>query len=90
MAISVTEAQRYEMHSSLKSLMGDEVANTMMEHLPPFGWADVARKSDIDRLDARIDRLDSRIDSLISTLWVAAGIFTACFIGLFSLIATKF
>jgi hypothetical protein len=82
-AIAVTEAQRYEMHSSLKSLMGDEVANTMMEHLPPFGWADVARKSDIDRLD-------SRIDSLISALWVAAGIFTACFIGLFTLIATKF
>jgi hypothetical protein len=81
-AIAVTEAQRYEMHSSLKSLMGDEVANTMMEHLPPFGWADVARKSDIDRLDARIDRL-------ISAMWAVGGIFTACFIGLFTLIATK-
>ena len=54
----------------------------MMEHLPPFGWADVARKSDIDRLDARID-------SLIGAMWAVSAIFTACFIGLFTLIATK-
>lgn len=53
-----------------------------MEHLPPFGWADVARKSDIDRLDARIDRLSMAI-------WSLAAICTTCFVGLFTLIATK-
>ena len=82
MAIAVTESQRFEMHASLRKLMGDEVANTMMEHLPPFGWADVARKSDIDRLDARIDRLSVAIWSLVA-------ICTTCFVGLFTLIATK-
>jgi hypothetical protein len=81
-AIAVTETQRFEMHASLRKLMGEEVANTMMEHLPPFGWADVARRSDIDRLDARIDKL-------VAAMWAVGGIFTTCFIGLFTLIATK-
>lgn len=63
------------MHLKLKSVLGDNVANTMMDHLPPTGWADVARKSDIDHLaalmdarfagmDYRIDSLDTRIDAL--------------------------
>lgn len=43
---------------------------------------DVARKSDIDRLDACIDRL-------ISAMWAVGGIFAACFMALFTLIATK-
>jgi hypothetical protein len=63
----------------LKSIVQEDLK---MENLPPFGWADVARKSDIDRLDARID-------SLIGAMWAVSAIFTACFIGLFTLIATK-
>ncbi len=54
----------------------------MMEHLPPFGWADVARRSDIDHLHARIDRLTA-------AMWAAVGVFTASNIALFTLIATK-
>jgi hypothetical protein len=27
-----------------------------MEHLPPTGWGDVARRADIDALDTRIDQ----------------------------------
>ena len=82
MAIAVTETQRFELHASLRKLMGEEVANTMMEHLPPFGWADVARRSDIDHLHARIDRLTA-------AMWAAVGVFTASNIALFTLIATK-
>ena len=46
----ITEAQRFEMHTCLRGLMGEEVANTMMEHLPPSGWSDVARKADLDQV----------------------------------------
>jgi hypothetical protein len=35
MTAVITEAQRFEMHTCLRGLMGEEVANTMMEHLPP-------------------------------------------------------
>lgn len=49
MTAVITEAQRFEMHTCLRGLMGEEVANTMMEHLPPSGWSDVARKADLDQ-----------------------------------------
>ena len=48
------------------------MADTMMDHLPPTGWADVARKSDIDHLaalmDARFAGVDYRIDSFETRL----------------------
>jgi len=51
----VTEKQRFEMHSNLKVKLGDDVADTLMEYLPPVGWADIARKSDFDRLERRFN-----------------------------------
>lgn len=51
----VTEKQRFEMHSNLKVKLGDNVAHTLMEYLPPVGWADIARKSDVDRLERRFN-----------------------------------
>ena len=80
--MSISEAQRFEMHTALRKVMGDEVADTMMEYMPPVSWADVARKSDIEHLHARIDRLTS-------AMWAVTGIFSASFIALFTLIATK-
>ncbi len=62
--MSVSEAQRFEMHTALRKVMGDEVADTMMEYMPHFGWSDVARKSDIDRLDLRLDQIDKRLDQI--------------------------
>jgi FtsZ-binding cell division protein ZapB len=33
------------------------VANTLIEHLPPGGWQDVARIADTDRLQRDVNRL---------------------------------
>ncbi len=52
--MTITEAQRFEMHLGLRKVMGDDVANTLMEHLPPSGWADVARKHDITLVEHEI------------------------------------
>jgi len=62
--MSISEAQRFDMHRGLRDTLGDDVADTLMEHLPPIGWGDVARTRDIDRLEGRIDRLENRFSRL--------------------------
>jgi hypothetical protein len=43
---------RHEMYRRLEEVLGAEAATTLMEHLPPVGWADVAMKRDLDHLEA--------------------------------------
>lgn len=62
--MAVTEADRLEMHLGLRQALGDTVANTVMEHLPPTGWGDVARVRDVDRVEDRLVRLEERIDRI--------------------------
>ena len=38
------------MYLKLEEILGAEEAETLMEHLPPVGWADVATKRDLDHL----------------------------------------
>lgn len=38
------------MYSRLEEVLGPRPAATLMEHLPPVGWADVATKRDLDVL----------------------------------------
>jgi hypothetical protein len=45
------------------------MANTLMEHLPPSGWSDVARKSDIDRLERDIRSLSAQTRFMFGTLF---------------------
>jgi hypothetical protein len=46
--MAISEASRHEMHTKLEEVLGAQVAATVMEHLPPVGWADVATKRDLD------------------------------------------
>ena len=50
--MSLTEEGRHQLHSSLIRAIGADAANTLMEMLPPVGWADVATKYDLDQLRA--------------------------------------
>ncbi len=50
--VSSSEIDRFTLHQTLRGLMPEEVAATLMSHLPPAGWSDVAVKSDIDELRA--------------------------------------
>ena len=44
------ERSRHHLYLQLEAALGPEAAATLMEHLPPVGWADVATKRDVDAL----------------------------------------
>src|SRR3954468_9974708 len=47
----VGERQRRALHQRLAEVPGVNEADVLMEHLPPSGWGDVARRSDLDHLE---------------------------------------
>ena len=52
--MAVDERRRHELYEHAKPQWGEEAAVTLMELLPPVGWADVATKSDLRRLGDQI------------------------------------
>ena len=58
--VSSSEIDRFTLHQTLRGLMPEEVAATLMSHLPPAGRSDVALKSDIDDL---LDEIDEVLES---------------------------
>ncbi len=66
--MAITEADRLFMHEGLRECMTEKVADLLMEHLPPTGWADVARVQDLNQLqknmDIQFDAVRSQITSL--------------------------
>jgi Icc-related predicted phosphoesterase len=49
--VAISEHDRYELHKWLVDNAGEQVAETLMAHLPPVGWADVATKRDLEHLE---------------------------------------
>ena len=66
------DAKRLRLHHSLQKKIGAAVADDLMEFLPPSGWGDLVRRSDLEaverRLDAKIDALGARLDARIDAL----------------------
>lgn len=48
--MTISDQSRYDLHQRLAEVLGEDEAATLMEHLPPVGWADVATKRDVDQL----------------------------------------
>ena len=48
--MALDERARHELFLRLEQALGPESAETLMEMLPPVGWADVATKRDLDAL----------------------------------------
>jgi hypothetical protein len=45
--MALSESDRFELHLGLKRILGEPLATTFMENVPPSGWSEVAQKSDV-------------------------------------------
>ena len=59
--MAISEEERHALYNRLQAVLGDHEAATLMEHLPPVGWADVATKRDLEMLERS---LGERIEAL--------------------------
>jgi hypothetical protein len=66
--MTMTDARRTEMHIGLRESLGPRVADSLMEHLPPRGWDDVARQSEMnlrfDMVDRRFEEVERRFEEI--------------------------
>jgi hypothetical protein len=45
--VTITDTKRFELQQYLRTHMETDMADTLMDYLPPAGWTDLARTSDI-------------------------------------------
>ena len=45
--MTITDTKRFELQQYLRTHMETDMADTLMDYLPPAGWTDLARTSDI-------------------------------------------
>ena len=60
----VDDRTRLNLHRKLDEVLGPDDADTLMAHLPPVTWNDVATKDDLRALEAV---LSARIDGAVAT-----------------------
>jgi hypothetical protein len=62
------ERARHELFLGLEQVLGPERAKTLMELMPPVGWADVATKRELDaleeRMNLRFELVDQRFEGV--------------------------
>lgn len=64
--MAVNERTRHELYEAVRQALGDDPAETLMEMLPPVGWADVATKHDLESIRDDLRSLRDRVDALPS------------------------
>lgn len=60
----VSDHDRRDLHDALERRLGEGPAATLMELLPPVGWADVARQSDLVAVRGEMAQLRGEIAEL--------------------------
>lgn len=48
--MAISESDRFELHLGLQKILGEPLATTFMENVPPSGWSEVAQTSDLAAL----------------------------------------
>ena len=58
----VDERSRHQLYRRLEEVLGPDAATTLIEHLPPVGWADVATRHDLAGLEQRMELRFTRVE----------------------------
>ncbi len=66
--MAADERTRYALHQRLEQVLGADEAGTLMEHLPPVGWGDLATKQDLMLLTSEVDGLRRDLTSEVDGL----------------------
>ena len=74
--MALDERERLELRHALVEALGPDNGNRLMDQIPPFDWADVAMKSDLVALEARLSerfdlKLDAKLGQCTRTLFLA-------------------
>ena len=89
--MALSETRRHELHEWVRTTASEEVAETLMDLLPPVGWADVATKRDLDHLRTEIrlelseglrgieQAMRTQLYWFIGATWSAVGVVVAVF-----------
>ena len=82
--MALSERSRQEMYTAFEKQVGKEAALTLMEHLPPVGWADVATKQDLEILELRLtadidNKLKNQFIAIVTTNAVVVGLLLTIF-----------
>ena len=79
----VDERSRHELYRRLEEVLGPDAATTLIEHLPPVGWADVVTRHDLtaleQRIDLRFDRVNERFNRVDESIRAATSDLRASF-----------
>ena len=55
---------RLRLHQRLTELLEPDLADAMMESMPPMPWDELATKADIAALDPRFEAIDRRFEAI--------------------------
>ncbi len=77
--MAISEARRFKLHGKLRDVLGDDMGTTLMEHLPPSGWSNVARQDDVER---RFDSVENELRSIRSSVRFLIGLVVATAVSL--------
>jgi len=64
----VSDQARRDLYEVLEQQLGQNQAGTLMELLPPVGWADVARQSDLTALRGEMAQLRGELKGEMAEL----------------------
>jgi hypothetical protein len=81
--MAVDERARHQLHGKLEAALGPEEAATLMAHLPPTSWPDLATRSDLQVLELKVMEAIARaqtrlmlvmISTMLATVIAVSGI----------------